>query len=77
MNFNFNAIVSGDDIVNQLFPNLPVFIAHIFASVILLLVLWRWVYAPFRKALHGRHLAIKDKLDDASSKQSLANQERG
>lgn len=78
MNFNFNDdIVSGDDIVNQLFPNLPVFIAHIFASVILLIVLWRWVYAPFRKALHGRHLAIKDKLDDAASKQSLANQERG
>lgn len=77
MNFNFNDIVSGDDIVNQLFPNLPVFIAHIFASVILLLVLWRWVYAPFRKALHARHLAIKDKLDDAASKQSLANQDRG
>lgn len=77
MNFNFNDLVSGDDIVNQLFPNLPVFIAHIFATVILLMVLWKWVYAPFRKALHARHLVIREKLDDAASKQSLANQDRG
>lgn len=77
MNFNFNDLVSGDDIVNQLFPNISVFIAHIFATVILLMVLWRWVYAPFRKALHARHLAIKEKLDNAASKQSLANQDRG
>lgn len=77
MNFNFNDLVSGDDIVNQLFPNLPVFIAHIFATLILLMVLWRWVYAPFRKALHSRHLVIKEKLDDAACKQSLANQDRG
>ncbi|WP_425381195.1 F0F1 ATP synthase subunit B [Spiroplasma endosymbiont of Polydrusus pterygomalis] len=77
MNFNFNDLVSGDDIVNQLFPNLPVFIAHIFATVILLMVLWRWVYAPFRKTLHARHLVIREKLDDAASKQSLANQDRG
>jgi len=35
------------------------------------------VYAPFRKALHARHSAIKEKLDDAASKQSLANQDRG
>lgn len=77
MNFNISTIVSGDDIVSQLFPNIPVFIAHVFATVILLMVLWKWVYAPFRKALHARHLAIKEKLDDAASKQSLANQARG
>lgn len=79
MNWNIlagNKAINGDDIINQLFPNIPMLIAHIFATIILLLVLWRWVYKPFRTLLHNRHLNIKSKLDDAGVKQALANQDR-
>lgn len=69
--------INGDDIINQLFPNIPVLIAHVISTIILLLVLWRWVYNPFRRLLNSRHLEIKSKLDDAASKQALANQDRG
>lgn len=77
MNLYSSSPVSPDEIVNQLFPNIPIFIAHVIATIVLLLVLWRWVYAPFRRLLSARHKAIKDKLDDAAQKQSLANQDRG
>ncbi|MCL6428863.1 ATP synthase subunit b, sodium ion specific [Spiroplasma sp. JKS002669] len=78
MNWNILAgkAINGDDIINQLFPNIPMLIAHVFATLILLLVLWRWVYKPFRTLLHNRHLNIKGKLDDAAVKQALANQDR-
>ncbi|MGL5268694.1 MAG: F0F1 ATP synthase subunit B [Spiroplasma sp.] len=68
--------VDGNEIINQLFPNIPVLIAHIISTIVLLLVLWRWVYNPFRRLLNARHLEIKNKLDAAASKQSLANQDR-
>lgn len=70
------SIVDGKEIINQLFPNIPVLIAHIISTIILLLVLWRWVYNPFRRLLNARHLAIKSKLDTAASKEALANQSR-
>ncbi|MDQ7982939.1 MAG: F0F1 ATP synthase subunit B [Spiroplasma sp.] len=73
----FSEAINGDDIVNQLFPNIPVLIAHVISTIILLIVLWRWVYNPFRRLLHNRHLEIKNKLDDAAIKQALANQDRG
>lgn len=68
--------IDGDEIINQLFPNIPILIAHVISTIVLLLVLWRWVYNPFRKMLNARHLEIRSKLDDAASKQSLANQDR-
>lgn len=78
MNLNLIfAIINGDEIIDQLFPNIPVLIAHIISTIVLLLVLWRWVYNPFRRSLNARHLAIKSKLDDAASKQALANKDRG
>lgn len=70
-------VIDGDEIINQLFPNIPILIAHVIATIVLLLVLWRWVYNPFRRLLNSRHLEIKNKLDDAASKQALANQDRG
>jgi len=39
MIFNIASTVSGDNVVNQLFPNIPTLIAHVFATVILILVL--------------------------------------
>lgn len=69
-------VIDGDEIINQLFPNIPVLIAHVISTIVLLLVLWRWVYNPFRKMLNARHQSIKGKLDDAASKQALANQDR-
>lgn len=69
-------LVNGEEIINQLFPNIPMLIAHIISTIILLLVLWRWVYNPFRRLLNARHLEIKNKLDAAANKQALANQDR-
>lgn len=74
---NLFDVIDGDQIINQLFPNIPILIAHVISTIVLLLVLWRWVYNPFRTALNARHLEIKSKLDDAASKQALANQDRG
>lgn len=71
------SVINGDEIIDQLFPNIPILIAHVVSTIILLLVLWRWVYNPFRRALNARHIEIKSKLDDAASKQALANQDRG
>lgn len=72
----FADVIDGDEIINQLFPNIPILIAHVISTIVLLLVLWRWVYNPFRKMLNARHQEIKSKIDEASSKQALANQDR-
>ena len=64
------------EIVNQLFPNLWIFIAHLLATIVLLLLLTKWVYNPFRKAMRARRKIIQDKLDDAAIKQAVANAEK-
>lgn len=69
---NFLAINS-EELINQLFPNLWIFIAHIIATIVLLIVLSRLVYKPFKKAMRERRMKIRESLDDAALKQAQAN----
>ncbi|WP_368486323.1 F0F1 ATP synthase subunit B [Spiroplasma sp. DGKH1] len=61
------------EIINQLFPNLWVFIAHVIATIVLLTLLTKWVYNPFRKAMRARRNKIREILQDAADKQAKAN----
>ncbi|UWD35153.1 F0F1 ATP synthase subunit B [Mycoplasma cottewii] len=61
------------DIVANLFPNLPNFIAHVLATIVLVIVLSKWVYKPFRQAIDKHREKINEVLTDAIEKQSQAN----
>ncbi|WP_338965011.1 F0F1 ATP synthase subunit B [Spiroplasma endosymbiont of Sarcophaga carnaria] len=60
------------EIINQLFPNLWIFIAHVIATIILLILLSKWVYNPFRKAMRARRNKIRELIQDAADKQAKA-----
>jgi len=64
------------DVVKELFPNLPNFIAHVVSTIIIIVVLAKLVYKPYRKAIEDRRAKINELLDDASSKRTLANKDR-
>ena len=68
-----NAAINPAEIVNQLFPNLWIFIAHLIATIVLLFLLTKWVYNPFRKSMRERRNFIKEKINDAVFKQAKAN----
>ncbi|WP_174407387.1 F0F1 ATP synthase subunit B [Mycoplasma yeatsii] len=61
------------DIVASLFPNLPNFIAHVLATIVLVIVLSKLVYKPFRQAIDKHREKINEVLTDAIEKQSQAN----
>ncbi|ASP27821.1 F0F1 ATP synthase subunit B [Spiroplasma corruscae] len=61
------------DIVEGLFPNLPILIAHILSTIIIVLLLSKLVYKPFRQTIKDRRKKINALLDEASSKQTIAN----
>ncbi|AGM24673.1 F0F1 ATP synthase subunit B [Spiroplasma chrysopicola DF-1] len=67
-----SSTVNPAEIINQLFPNLWVFIAHIIATIILLILLSKWVYNPFRKAMRARRQKIQEMITDAADKQTKA-----
>lgn len=64
------------DIVNNLFPNLPMFIAHVLATIVIVIFLSRLVYKPFKKMIVERRKKINELLDDASGKQAIANKDK-
>ncbi|WP_374696628.1 F0F1 ATP synthase subunit B [Spiroplasma endosymbiont of Polydrusus formosus] len=64
--------IEPSQIINQLFPNLWIFIAHIIATIILLILLSKWVYNPFRKAMCARRNKIRELIQDAAEKQAKA-----
>ncbi|WP_381414829.1 F0F1 ATP synthase subunit B [Spiroplasma endosymbiont of Anurida maritima] len=68
-----NKGVESSEIINQLFPNLWMFISHIIATVILLLLLAKLVYRPFRKSMHDRREYIRSLIESAVEKQATAN----
>ncbi|WP_342258690.1 F0F1 ATP synthase subunit B [Spiroplasma endosymbiont of Dioctria linearis] len=61
------------DIIGNLFPNLANFIAHILSTIIILILLTKLVYKPFRETIKERRKKISELLDDAVSKQAKAN----
>ncbi len=72
--FVFDAqAVDPAEIVNQLFPNLWIFLAHLFATFILLFLLSKWVYNPFRRMMRARRQFISNTIKDATTKQADAN----
>ncbi|ATZ19046.1 F0F1 ATP synthase subunit B [Williamsoniiplasma somnilux] len=64
------------EVVGQLFPNLPNFIAHVLATIVIIIVLSKLVYKPFRSSIDNRRAKINELLDDAVEKQTLANKDR-
>ncbi|WP_338954911.1 F0F1 ATP synthase subunit B [Spiroplasma endosymbiont of Polydrusus cervinus] len=64
--------IEPSQIINQLFPNLWIFIAHVIATIILLILLSKWVYNPFRKAMRARRNKIRELIQDAAEKQTEA-----
>lgn len=66
--------ITQQEVVNKLFPNLWIFIAHVIATIILLIVLRFLVYEPFKKIMRKRRTVIKELIDDAVNKQIQATQ---
>ncbi|AHI52398.1 F0F1 ATP synthase subunit B [Spiroplasma culicicola] len=64
------------EITKALFPNLPNFIAHVLSTIIIIIFLSKLVYKPFKKLVAERRRKINELLDDASSKQALANKDK-
>lgn len=72
MNF-FQAAIDPTQIINQLFPNVLIFITHLIATIILLILLTRWVYNPFRKAMRQRRAVIQTRINEAVIQEADAN----
>lgn len=64
------------DVVSDLFPNLPNFIAHVLATCIIIIFISKMVYKPFRKMIEQRRNKINELLDDATFKQTQAIADR-
>lgn len=68
----FDKLIEPETIVNQLFPNIWVFISHIIATIILLIIMRLFVYEPFKKMMRKRRKIIREVIDDAIQKQTQA-----
>ncbi|ATG97653.1 F0F1 ATP synthase subunit B [Mesoplasma lactucae] len=64
------------EILPDLFPNLPNFIAHVLATIVIVVLLAKWVYKPFRNSIDNRRAKINELLDDAVEKQTQANKDK-
>ena len=72
--------VFGEELREDLFPNIPTFFGHIVATIILLFVIVRFGYLPFRKSQRDKHnyiqnqiVSARNKFLDASSKNDDAD----
>lgn len=64
------------DVVGLLFPNLPNFIAHVLATIVIVVFLVKLVYKPFRQSIDKRRDKIDEVLNEAIVKQTTANRDR-
>lgn len=55
------------EVINDLLPNLWIFLAHIFATVVLLIICIWLVWRPTKNALAKRHDFIQKEIDDATN----------
>ena len=55
-------------IKNALFPNLPTFIGHLIATIILLFIIIRFLYIPFRQSQTRKHTYLTKVIADANEK---------
>ncbi|ATZ17720.1 F0F1 ATP synthase subunit B [Mesoplasma melaleucae] len=61
------------EIITSLFPNFPNFIAHFIATIVLVVILWKLMYKPFRKTIKDRRNKINELLSEVVQKQTEAN----
>ncbi|AUB31116.1 F0F1 ATP synthase subunit B [Spiroplasma floricola] len=61
------------NVIEGLFPNLANFIAHILSTIVILILLTKLVYKPFREMIKERRKKINELLDDAAAKLAKAN----
>ncbi|WP_339022835.1 F0F1 ATP synthase subunit B [Spiroplasma endosymbiont of Crioceris asparagi] len=57
------------DINEALFPNIPNLIAHLIATVVLVIILSKLLYKPAKKLINDRRKKINELLDQALEKQ--------
>ncbi|ATZ16828.1 F0F1 ATP synthase subunit B [Williamsoniiplasma luminosum] len=77
LDISFLATTQGvPDVIGLLFPNIPNLIAHILASIVIILVLSKLMYKPFRKAVDARRAKINELLNEVVDKQIQANKDR-
>ena len=62
---NNSAIPDNSAIINQIFPNLYVFIAHIISLIFLIILVVRLAWEPTKKYIEKRTLEIKSQIDAA------------
>lgn len=65
-------MITKEDMIDKLLPNIWIFIAHIIATIVLLLLLSFFAYKPFKTALKQRQKKIRGLIDDAVQKQTRA-----
>ena len=65
--------VKPDEILNSLLPNGWVFLAHIIASIILIVILFKLVYKPASKAIQKRKDHINQQIAEASNAKKQAD----
>ena len=63
----------GKEIGNALFPNIPTLIGHLIATTILIVVIWKFCYQPFKDAQTKKFNYIKKQIDKANDKLDFAN----
>lgn len=62
----------GDNLRSDLFPDIPTFFGNVLSSIILIFVILRYVYAPFRDSQRKKHDYIKKQISLANQKYSEA-----
>ncbi len=67
--------LKAEDVVNNLFPNLWVFLTHIIAAVILIVVMTWLVWKPTKQSLQKRHDYIAKQIADAQNAKEAATME--
>lgn len=67
-------VPSGEDIINLLFPNIWVFLAHVLATIVLLVVVIWLAWKPTKKYLQKRKEVIQKEISEAEDKNKLATE---
>ncbi|AHI53462.1 F0F1 ATP synthase subunit B [Spiroplasma sabaudiense Ar-1343] len=64
------------EITLGLFPNLPNFIAHVLSTIVLIILLAKLVYKPFKNSIEDRRKKINILIDEAIDKTTKANRDK-
>ncbi|URM52970.1 ATP synthase F0 subunit B [Mycoplasma sp. SG1] len=70
--FSFNFYDRTPDIKGDLFPNISTLIAHLIALFVLLFIIYRFAWKPFKKFVKARHDYIQDNIKSSEQKLFLS-----